>query len=547
MIFGILLNYLLKNKMVKELLRKCMKKGFLLDREMLEMFNSLDKKRAYEIIDVLGGMQLKERVVTKKVFNDNIERMRGSLFSSFREGDVLDIFSDLSGEKTNSMKNRTIEKVLKENKYNVKLITTSDFEQKKITVNDFIKHFRNRYDFLKGVLEDKDFDDLTSIRKLGKVKGNFTIIAAVISKRITKNKNLILKVEDMTGTVNIIVNENKKMLFEKANELLLDDIVAFGVNGSEEVLFCNDIYFPEAFLSEKRRHNDDVWVAFIGDMHCGSKFFLEKNFLRFIKWLNGKEGDDRYRAIAKKIRYLFVVGDMIDGVGHYPGQEKNLNIFSSVGQYSKVEEIIKLVRRDVQIIMSPGNHDSVWVGEPQAVVDKRLASGLYDIENLYMVPNPAMVEIEGGFKVLMYHGASINAFIDELSEIRIKYGHNSPTSVVKEMVKRRHLAPTHGAVDYVPKDVDSLVINPVPDIILTGDQHRCEVSIKNNIFLVSASCWQSSNSFMEKRGINSDPCKVPLFNLKTREVKILDFSDDGCGIEWESGEDLVCKLNEEKC
>ena len=49
---------------------------------------------------------------------------------------------------------------------------------------------------------------------------------------------------------------------------------------------------------------------------------------------------------------------------------------------------------------------------------------------------------------------------------------------------------------------------------------------------------------MEKRGINPEPCKVPLFNLRTREVKILDFSDESKEIEWESGEDLICKLND---
>jgi len=28
------------------------------------------------------------------------------------------------------------------------------------------------------------------------------------------------------------------------------------------------------------------------------------------------------------------------------------------------------------------------------------------MENLHLVPNPALIEIDGGFKVLMYHGAA---------------------------------------------------------------------------------------------------------------------------------------------
>ena len=31
--------------------------------------------------------------------------------------------------------------------------------------------------------------------------------------------------------------------------------------------------------------------------------------------------------------------------------------------------------------------------------------------------------------------------------------------------------------------------------------------------------------YQEKMGFKSDYCKVPMFNLKTREVKILDFYD----------------------
>jgi DNA polymerase II small subunit/DNA polymerase delta subunit B len=71
---------------------------------------------------------------------------------------------------------------------------------------------------------------------------------------------------------------------------------------------------------------------------------------------------------------------------------------------------------------------------------------------------------------------------------------------------------------------DPLVIETVPDIIATGDLHKPEVSTYNNILLVASSCWQSKTPFEEKVGNNPDPCKVPVFNLKTREVKILDFS-----------------------
>ena len=93
------------------------------------------------------------------------------------------------------------------------------------------------------------------------------------------------------------------------------------------------------------------------------------------------------------------------------------------------------------------------------------------------------------------------------------------------MLKRRHLAPIHGSCDYVPGEIDPLVIDIIPDIVATGDLHRPEVSVYNNILLIASSCWQSITPFEEKVGNNPDPCKVPIFNLKTREIKIMDFSN----------------------
>jgi len=62
--------------------------------------------------------------------------------------------------------------------------------------------------------------------------------------------------------------------------------------------------------------------------------------------------------------------------------------------------------------------------------------------------------------------------------------------------------------------------------------------------LVTSSCWQSITPFEEKLGNIPEPCRVPLFNLKTREIKIIDFSDDE--VKWDEGDELVCKLEDNK-
>jgi DNA polymerase II small subunit/DNA polymerase delta subunit B len=60
---------------------------------------------------------------------------------------------------------------------------------------------------------------------------------------------------------------------------------------------------------------------------------------------------------------------------------------------------------------------------------------------------------------------------------------------------------------------------------LTGDLHKTDISSYNGVLLFASSCWQSMTAFEEKVGNKPDPCKVPMLNLKTREIKILDFSD----------------------
>ena len=507
--------------MASELIKQCMSKGFLLDKEVVGKLEGIGSGEINELIDLISFLGIKERVINLKSLLDHKEK----IVSFFKGKEVseplrnfINFFYSLcvevggkSGEEKTGL---------------VKLLQAPTFKQRKIEVADFVQHFRSRFESMKKILESKDFDDLTSLRKI-EGSGNYTIIVSIFDKRVTKNKNIVFEVEDdLTGKRVVVANRNRKEVFEAAKSVLLDDVVAMKVSGSSEILFANEIIYPEASLSEKRHSDFDEYVAFVSDFHAGSTMFLEKNLLRFVKWLNVEEGTKAQREIAKKVKYLFIVGDNIDGINHYPGQEKYLEAFTSHDQYERVSRVLKLVRRDIQMVMCPGQHDSVWVGEPQPVISEKWAPSLYEIPNLYLVPNPALVEIDGGFKILMYHGASINSFIDEMPEIRTKYGHRRPTLVVKEFLKRRHLAPMHGMMDYIPCEKDSLVIENVPDIIVTGDQHRVEVTNYNNILLIASSCWQSITPFEERVGNVPDPCKVPLFNLKTREIKILDFSGE---------------------
>ena len=537
----------------KTILKICMEKGFLLDKEMLELLSDLDEESARDLVDGLSNLRIKEKVITKTLFSKNIERIRNVLVGGMSKTVIERFFINLGyvREETDirQVPSQDQEVVGDTKEGKIRILSSPVIEPKKVVVKDFVNYFKLRYEQIKGLLEARGLENLTSIRKIGGNRGSYTIIVSILSKRMTKNKNLLFEVEDGSGGGVVLVNQNKKEIFDKAKDLLLDDVVAISVSGTSEMLFANDVIFPECVLSEKRRHDKEVLVAFASDLHIGSNNFLEENVLRFIRWLNGKEGDEKQRELAKKVRYLFLNGDNVDGVGVFPGQEKHLKILDIKEQYKKFVEMLKLIRGDIKIIIGPGQHDAVWVGVPQPIIGEEYAHGLYKLENVTLVSNPCLVEIDGGFKILMYHGAAMHPVVGEIEDLRLNYGHDFPTRTSRELLKRRHLAPTHGSMDYVPMDKkDHLVIDVIPDVFTTGDWHKSEVSVYNNILLIASSCWQTITPFEEKVGNKPDYCKVPLLNLKTREIKILDFYDVQKKVEEveckEEGDEIVCEVKE---
>ena len=518
--------------MSEKILKLFIEKGFLLDRDTLDFFKQIqDEDVANEIINKIEVSG--QKLVTKNLITKYFETLK----PVFKELDlekqkiVERFFVNVSVSVEVKKETRIESRVIEEPQKNfVKILSSPTIPYKKIEVKDFVKHFRSRYNFFKIILQNNpNLENLTSIDKINGNRAH-SIIAMVKSKATTKNKNIILEVEDLTGSIKVLINQNKEEIYEKAKEILLDDILGLKCSGTKEFLFVNDLFYPDAFLERKKKSEEEKYVVFISDIHVGSKNFLENNFKRFIDWINGKNCDEEQRKIIEKIKYIFVVGDSIDGVGIYPGQEKELKIKDIREQYVKLAEFYKQIPERITIIQCPGQHDAVRVAEPQPPIGEDFGKALTEIKNLYLVSNPSLVEIESdkkeSFKVLMYHGASMARIINEIEELRLSDAFNTPARVVKHLLLRRHLSPMHGAGIYIPDaEEDPLIIKQIPDIILTGDLHKPDIDMYHNILIVSSSCWQSITPFEEKVGNHPDPCKVPIFNLKTREIKILDFSD----------------------
>lgn len=426
-----------------------------------------------------------------------------------------------------------IKEITKEDNFNVIVVKSYEDFVKKREVSDFVTYFRNRYNTLKKILMSRqELSNVYSINKLyGKTdKEVIAVIGIVVDKSITKNKNIMLTLEDPTGIIKVLINNNRPELHAIATDIVNDEVI--GITGAigNKIIFCNDILFPDVPLNKEfKKAKDEVYAVFISDVHVGLKNFLHNDLLNFIKWTRGEYGNDKQREIASKLKYLFVVGDLVEGVGIYPDQEKELEIKDVYQQYEKAVELLSQVPKNIKVIICGGNHDAMRIDEPQPPFDPEIIKSLKMLTNVIFVSNPALINIQSsedfpGFDVLMYHGFSYIYYAENVPSIRAAGGVHRCDLIMKYLLQKRHLAPAHTSTLYIP-DIryDPLVIDKVPDIFVSGHIHKSSHGNYRNVTTINCSCWTSQTEFQEKMGITPDPCKIPLINLKTREVKIMNF------------------------
>lgn len=555
----------------KEILRFCLENGLLVDKDVLNLFSDSSDIDSVKMILNKIKNNTNQKIITKHILDANKEKVN-KIFLELPEekqkklekfkiklGLSIEISKEVSHShefsnggaqvgphssnfseepkenkgvqnKSNIGSNKDGPYTIEENKEianrGVEILDMPKIESKKLEVKDFVTYFRNRLGLMsKFIQQHADMKKLVSINKISGNTQGCSIIGIVSDKRITKNKNILLEVEDLTGSIRVLINKNKPELYEEAQDIALDSVMGFRGGGNGEIIFANKIVFPDLMLPERKRSNKEEIALFIGDLHVGSENFMEESFLRFVDYLNGNVPDT---PEVKKIKYLFVAGDIIAGAGIYQGQEDDLNIEGVEEQYEKAAELFSRIRKDITIIICPGNHDAMRIMEPQPVLDEKYASSLCDLKNVVLVRNPSNVligknESFSGLNVLLYHGYSFHYYADNIPSLLEEKAKNKPEMIMKFLLKNRHLAPSHSSTLYFPSKEDPFLLKEAPDIFLVGHTHKSTVSYYNNIFLVSCSCWESKTSFQEKMGNEPDYCKVPALNLKTRSVKILDF------------------------
>ena len=427
-------------------------------------------------------------------------------------------------------------KYFPKHKNTAKISIVKSFEKtpNKRTVAEFVRYFNVRFRAMESMLKDRsELQGLTSVSTVKKKsdRERVSIIGMVLEKNKTKNGHYMLEIEDRTGVIKVLINKDNKDLYPIATDIVLDEVIGILGTTGGDIIFADSIIHPDIPLSKEMKKSPyDHNAIFMGDFHFGSKEFLDEEFRRFLLWINGKVGSMEQREQARKVKYVFIVGDLIEGVGIYPGQENDLSVSDVKGQYDLVAKYFKKIPSHIKIIICPGNHDVGRIAEPQLPIDKEYARSLWELPNVIMVSNPAYIACDvtdefSGVNVLLYHGGSLIYYSDAVPSLRDQGGQKVADQVMAFLLKRRHLAPTHSSTMYVPDiSEDPLVIDPIPDIFVTGHIHRAQSLNYRNVTCMNTSCWTAITDDQEKRGLEPQPGRVMLVSLQTRDVKILNFN-----------------------
>ncbi len=386
------------------------------------------------------------------------------------------------------------------------------------TCKNFVTMFQSRYEKLSRMFRAKpsmrDFQTIATVKKM-KLKENVKTVGMVTEYATTRSHHVILTLEDESDSIKALIHSRNEALMEQARMVMEDEVIGATGTLGQDIIFVNHLEFPDIPGGrELNRAHEDICVAITSDMHVGSKMFLEAAFLRFIRWLNLKYS--RQVELASMVKYLVIVGDLVDGVGIYPGQENDLAITSLKEQYAKLTELLKLVPPHITVILLPGNHDATRVGEPQLPILEEYAPLLYDMDNVSMVGNPCLLELHS-VKLLLYHGGSLFDFLARQTQ------HDDASKPMVEMLRKRHLSPLYGNVPVVPLEEDFMIIEEVPDIFVTGHIHVNSHGSYRGTTVLNAGCWMSQSDYQKTRNIKPTPCRVPIFNLKSHNTTVMNF------------------------
>ena len=466
--------------MKKELsfaLNYALNKGFQIHPDAFKILENVDVKKLEKIIKEIVREKTRQKLF--QISQDDLETYLGIKDDPMLQGEIK-VLSDPTT-----------------------MITTGE------GVKGYNALFSSRFNKLKRIISDRpESRMLKSIASVKTVKlEDDMYVCGLVTTRNSERNITKLVLEDPSGSFEGIVFDTE--LQKTADTLLTDQFVMARINLGKNLGFIiKDLILPDIPEQMINKSETEAYAVFLSDLHIGSKYFMEEEFTEFVSWLSSPD------PVARKIRFVLIGGDIVDGVGIYPNQNKELVCQTIEEQLKKVEDLIDKIPKNVKIIIMPGNHDPGRRALPQPAIPKKYNSGLWERENVVMVGNPSVVSLNG-VKVMMFHGQSI----DDIVKTTPGLSYDKPTNVMKHLLRARHLSPIYGSqTPIAPEMQDLLVIDDVPDIFHVGHVHRAELDMYKGILLVNSGSWQKQTPFQASVGMIPNPGIAIMVNLKTFQV-----------------------------
>ncbi len=392
------------------------------------------------------------------------------------------------------------------------------------TTADFASYFQARYTQIAKMLRNRrELRNATPVDRMKAGQQEVQLIVMVDEVMTTKNGHRRLNVQDATGSTTVLVRADERALMAMAGSIVPDEVIGIvgQVSNKGDLVFANQLLRPDVPMPDtgvQRGANVPLMTAFLSDVHVGSKTFLAENWRRMLRWLGGNGATKRERDAAGRIKYLLIPGDLVDGVGIYPGQQDELSIPDIYDQYGAFGDWLQNVPEHVQVVIQPGNHDASRPAEPQPAFSQEVRERFGHHATRFLA-NPATFKVHG-VTTLGYHG---NSLIDYAASVA-GFEFSQPLPIMKQMLQSRHVASIYGErTPVAPEHHDYLVINTVPDLFVTGHVHVPGIESYRGVQMVNSGTWQSQTTYQKMLNFTPDPCKMPLIDLQTLRGTLVDF------------------------
>ncbi|NVM18225.1 MAG: metallophosphoesterase [Candidatus Lokiarchaeota archaeon] len=395
---------------------------------------------------------------------------------------------------------------------------------------DFYELTLDKYNTLRNLMRKRpEASSATNINNIFRLSNSVEISTVGLVENVhqTKKGNFLLSLEDLTGKISVLIqNDSKNLEYVNIIERTFRDQMLFvkgiynpGENGRKGIIFAD--YISKIDIPTNFKPNsspDPLSIALISDTHIGSKEFEEDLFKKFLKFLNGKSSNKILRENAGKIKYLVINGDLIDGIGIYPNQKEDLVISDIFKQFKKASDLLSEIPEYIKVFYVSGNHEPVRNAIPRPAVPKKYCEDLINL-GIKCLGNPSLIKTHN-VNTLIYHGESMHDINRLIHDLDI----NKPIETMKEFLICRHLAPVFGEkTQLAPINSDMLVLNKIPDIFHTGHIHINGMGKYRNVTLINSGCFQAQTDFMRSFGINPTPGIIPIIELDSLNYFQLDF------------------------